>query len=263
MGLPHEEWLHEAKRLPVGQSLRVRHRFESRENMVVRNNPDGWSSYCHACHEGGFVPKDFVKLLPDEPQQQQQLLPADLVHLSAADEYAQLLVYRFLASKSMDMLHMQQAVCMYSPKSKRLVLGLTGDSTAAYLGRSIVNAQPKWVQYSTPISGYPSFIKVGEGSRVVVTEDVFSALKVHWACPDVHTVCSLGTKLSDSLVVYLMSRGDPVTVFYDGDRAGIDGAQKGRRRLNGLGMEATAITVRGKDPKDLTAQHIREVLCVK
>lgn len=260
MAIPTEEWLALAKRLPVGQSDRVQHRFEGRQNMVVRNKPEGWSAYCHACAEGGFVPKEFVKIQAEEPREYRQMLPPDLVHLDAADAYAQQRVYAFLASKSMDMLHMQQAVCMYSPRAKRLVLGLTGPDSAAYLGRSIIGAQPKWTQYSTPVAGYPSFVKVGEGSRVVITEDTFSALKVQWACPDVQAVCSLGTKLSDALVLYLLSRGDPVTIFFDGDKAGVSGAEKGRIRLAGLGMPASAYTVHGKDPKDLSAQQIREVL---
>lgn len=262
MAIPTEEWLSLAKRLPVGQSARVQHRFESRQNMVVRNKPEGWSAYCHACGEGGFVPKEFVKIQAEEPQEYRQMLPPDLVHLDAADAYAQQQVYAFLASKNMDMLHMQQAVCMYSSRAKRLVLGLTGDTGAAYLGRSIVGAQPKWVQYSTPVAGFPTYVKAGEGSKVVITEDIFSALKVQWACPDVQAVCSLGTKLSDALVMYLMTRGDPAVIFYDGDKAGVSGAEKGKRRLCGLGLAATAVTVHGFDPKDLTAQQIREVLCV-
>lgn len=263
MALPKEEWLSMAKRLPVGQADRVQHRFESRKNMVVRNKPDGWSAYCHACGEGGFVPKEFVKLAPVEPESYRQLLPADLKRLTEVDEYARLTVYRFLASKGMDSLHLQQAVLFYSGKSKRLVLGLqNGSGESVYLGRSIVNAQPKWVQYSNPLSGYPTYSTVGQGSTVVITEDVFSALKVQWACPDVQAVCSLGTKLSDELVLYLMRSGKPVIVFYDGDRAGVSGAQKGRKRLQGLGLTAAAITVPGNDPKDLPGQRIRGVLCV-
>lgn len=260
MAIPAEDWLALAKRLPVGQSDRVQHRFESRQNLVIRNKPEGWSAYCHACAEGGFVPKEFVKIQAEEPREYRQMLPPDLVHLDAADAYAQQRVYAFLASKNMDMLHMQQAVCMYSSRAKRLVLGLTGDTGAAYLGRSIVHAQPKWTLYSTPVSGYPPFVKVGEGSRVVITEDTFSALKVQWACPDVQAVCSLGTKLSDALVLYLMTRGDPVVIFYDDDLAGRKGAAAAILRLRGLGLDSSAITADGCDPKDMQAARIREVI---
>lgn len=260
MAIPAEEWLHLAKRLPVGRSERVQHRFESRQNMVVRNKPEGWASYCHACGEGGFVPKDYVKVAPEEPKTIRQALPTDLQKLEQAPGTEQAKVYRFLASKGIDRVHLQEAVCLYSTKAQRLVLGLRSPAGAAYLGRSVAGVQPKWVQYSDPIAGYPAYIVIGEGSRVVITEDVLSALKVRWACPDVQAVCSLGTKLSDSLVLYLVRRGVPVTLFYDGDPAGVSGAERGKRRLRGLGQAAEAATVHAKDPKDLHAQEIREVL---
>ena len=49
------EWLDEAKKVPVGQHRRVYHGAERRTSLVVWNNEDSWSAYCHACGTGGKV----------------------------------------------------------------------------------------------------------------------------------------------------------------------------------------------------------------
>ena len=57
-----DEWLREAKRLPIGRAARVYHGAEHRPNLVVKNLPDRYTCYCHRCHEGGVVLKEFVKV---------------------------------------------------------------------------------------------------------------------------------------------------------------------------------------------------------
>lgn len=263
--IPTEEWLQQAKRLPVGQSRRVQHRFEGRQNMVVRNNPEGWSCYCHACGTGGFVPKEYVKILPEEPSTVYQMLPPDLVALDKTDTYTQERVLRYLATKGIDNVHLQDAIVMFSPKSQRVLFGMDSQSgvSTAWIGRSIVGAQPKWVHYSSPTAGYPDFMYSKRSSvthTAVVCEDLLSTLKVGWACPDTLPLCSLGTRLSNTLIQFLLRQNIPVVVFYDGDRAGEQGAAKAVRRLTGLGLVARAVTVLGHDPKDLTAEQIQAVV---
>lgn len=66
--IPREEWLQDAQALPVGRSERVYHGAERRQNMLVKNKPDGWACWCFSCQDGGFVPKEHVRLQePDEP----------------------------------------------------------------------------------------------------------------------------------------------------------------------------------------------------
>ena len=66
--IPREEWLQDAQALPVGRSERVYHGAEHRRNMLIKNKPDGWSCWCFSCQDGGFVPKEHVRLQePDEP----------------------------------------------------------------------------------------------------------------------------------------------------------------------------------------------------
>ena len=60
--IPREEWLQDAQALPVGRSERVYHGAEHRQNMLIKNKPDGWSCWCFSCQDGGFVPKEHVRL---------------------------------------------------------------------------------------------------------------------------------------------------------------------------------------------------------
>jgi hypothetical protein len=268
MDIPYAEWLHMAKRLPVGQSRRVKHRFERRENMVVRNLPEGWSCYCHACGEGGFKPKEFVKITEQaEPEQYHQFIPNDLVPLEDLDRFRQSRVYGFLAQKGMDSVYFNGVLVRYSPSKDRVVLRLSGPDGYAWLGRAVGGQQPKWVAYSTPTTGYAEYCTSikrppphpEDPVPYVVVEDPFSMLKVSWACPHVLVTCSLGTRLHPRLLRSLLGWAD-VRVWYDGDKAGEQGADKAVRRLQGLGVQAKALTVPGKDPKDMMIKEIRELL---
>lgn len=260
--IPTEEWLAQAKRLPVGQARRIQHRFEHRQNMVVRNVQEGWACYCHACGEGGFVPKEFVKVQPQENEPHQQLIPADILPLEQLEQGQRWRVHSFLAQKGMDSVHFGGAVLRYSPSKDRLLVGLRGPDGDAWLGRAVGNQQPKWVAYSTPTVGYPEYAWPGVwgAGPVVITEDPLSAIKVHWAMPGRSVLTSLGTKLPNKLVTALLERGDDVLIWYDGDHAGRAGAEKGAKRLRGLGLNVQWCTVADKDPKDLTAEQIREVV---
>lgn len=266
MGIAHEEWLHMAKRLPVGQSRRVKHRFERRENMVVRNLPEGWSCYCHACGEGGFKPKEFVKITEQaEPERYRQFIPDDLVPLEDLDRFRQSRVYGFLAHKGMDSVYLNEVLVRYSPSKDRVVLRLRGPDGDAWLGRAVGAQQPKWVAYSTPTAGYAEFVRVPrltEAKGVVITEDVFSMLKVAWSCPDYAVWCSLGTRPETTMIRWLLQvpNNQPKIFWYDGDKAGEQGADKAVRRLQGLGVQAKALTVPGKDPKDMMINEIRELV---
>ena len=58
--LPEQDWLDKAKRLAIGMRVRVRHRHESRPNMVIANEKDKFWAYCQKCKEGAVVQKEHV-----------------------------------------------------------------------------------------------------------------------------------------------------------------------------------------------------------
>jgi len=91
-------------------------------------------------------------------------------------------------------------------------------------------------------------------SRVIVTEDILSAIRVGAHCP---AACILGTKVSDSQARQLAEFGR-VSFWLDPDAAGHSGATAGKRTL---GLVTTADIISSDvDPKCLSNRKMREIL---
>lgn len=246
--LPASEWLHLAKRLPVGRSERVYHGRESRPNLVVYNNEAEWSAYCHRCHKAGSVSKRYVIVgAPADAKAPDMSPPRDCVPVLRAGEFSEYdaAVAEFLVRK-----HMVPSLLpplAYSCTRKRIVL----TAGEAVLGRDITElSNVKWVQYS----GAPFVVLQGFKRAVVLVEDTFSAYKVKRACPDLWVIACLGTRLHPKLK--LMLNDVAVLVMFDGDAAGYAGAAVVKRELPGRHV-AICCAPAGLDPKDMELAHIR------
>jgi len=91
-------------------------------------------------------------------------------------------------------------------------------------------------------------------SRVIVTEDILSAIRVGAHCP---AACILGTKVSDSQASQLSTYAR-VSFWLDPDAAGLRGSAAGKRTL-GLVTRADVISS-DVDPKCLSNRRMREIL---
>lgn len=252
--IPDEEWLAQAKRLPVHGKTRVRHRREGRPNLVIGHDADRWWCYCQACKAGAVVQKEHVLITGRKaPEGSTWLdLPADRLPLLSMDSFAQGAVLGLLAQKNMDAMYLPDL--WFSDERKRLLL----DTGQGWLGRDTTGgSHQKWLTYSgTPYLGAP------EGrDRAIVVEDPFSYYKVRWALrhETQHAVyCALGTAVKAALALQLRLH-HRVTMFMDGDAAGYRGAEAGASKMRGLGVQAVArCAPPGLDPKDLTVQQIKE-----
>lgn len=251
--IPETAWLSKARSLAVGMKIRVRHGNESRENMVIANAPDKWWCYCQRCHEGGVVEKDHVVLTANAgPIDTECKLPDDIKPVLASE--FELPIAKFLASKNMDQLYLPEL--LYSEKRKRLMLR---DFAGKWHGRDLTNRSPmKWMNYGNAkavgvcLVGYPA----------IVVEDLFSMYKVQYATKGmgVRVVCALGTGCSSSLVYILMPAQTLVWMF-DGDLAGDGGSYSGMQRMRPfVERQVRARPPEGLDPKDMSCQHIRDVV---
>ena len=247
--LPHSEWLHLAKRVPIGRSERVYHGRENRPNLVVYNNEAEWSAYCHKCHKSGRVSKQYVvigaaadaaKPVTDPPR---DAVPVLRPGVFSEYDWA---VGAFVVRKGVvpSMLPPLEFSCT----RKRILLNANG----SLLGRDITElSKVKWVQYS----GRPWFCLGPRNAPVaVLVEDTFSAYKVSYACPNVLVVCCLGTRLHNSLRLHV--RQQCVILMFDGDSAGYAGAATARRELPGR-VVLDRCAPKGLDPKDMTIAQIR------
>lgn len=254
-----DEWLDDAKRVPLGQSRRVFHGAETRRNLVVYNNPDSYSAYCHSCRTSARVYKEvYQKVVEAPPKMLRYLNTKSLITLSAlakedAGKYAQ--IVRLLHQKGMSTALLDDYVVRYSPDDDRLVLRLP---YRLDVGRDISGSSPaKWMVYGDPERGYVHL--QGKGSYAVLTEDLFSAIKVnHYT--GLHTVWNMGTRVSNEITNLLHTNGYTAVLAFDGDAAGNTATVDYSRRLSLCGLAYKVVNVPdGLDPKDLSHLQLTEL----
>lgn len=258
MALPHDEWLHLAKRLPVGRTQRFYHRNERRPNLVVSNTSDRYAVYCQACKEGGVVMKEHVVITgkPAPALSADLTLPTDLVKVVDAEPCVISGVLGFIAHKNMDAQYLPEL--WFSRSRSRVLIEHQGE----WLGRDTTERSPqKWLTYN----GSNHLAHPEHHPIAIVVEDPFSFFKVSWALQfhPISVYSSLGTALSDELMLRLLEH-DMVFLMYDGDRAGYDGAFRESRRLQSCGVNARDLCApQGMDPKDMGILEIRSYFGVK
>lgn len=149
----------------------------------------------------------------------------------------------------------------YSPALKRVVLPVYNAQRELvwFQCRSVLKGmKPKYIQPSRERSQI-TFFASPEGadlSRAVVVEDILSAIRVGKMIP---TYSLLGTKITDGQAT-LLSKYDHVYTWMDNDAAGKGGSKNIRQTL-GLITEVSDIRT-ADDPKKLTNQKIKEMLCL-
>lgn len=258
--LHRSEWLHLAQAIPVGSQARHKHVGDSsnRPNLVVYNNGDSWSAYCMACKAPDRVFKTHVRYSAVAPRESASLvLPRDAVNVHELPQWQQEQIGRFLASKGMDYLYLP-GVLQYSRERERLLV----HDGQHVLGRDLTGKSPqKWLTYhGSRWLGEPA---AGGGMNVMV-EDPFSYYKVRWAMrnyPGVHCICTLGTRPAMGLMLSMVKPFVTNVMFYDGDKAGHDGARYTEQRLSV--MDARVIqhcAPTGLDPKDMQVPAIQHHL---
>lgn len=252
MALSKDEWLHLAKRQPVGGTGRHNHGRERRPNLVVGNDADRYWAYCNACKAGGVEMKEHVVITNRKaPADSMSLtLPHDMLRLIDCEPAVQHGVVGFLASKNMDQQYLPE---LWFSKARCRIMLMHG---VEWLGRDTTNASPqKWLTFngSNHLAGPDIVIR-----KAVVVEDPFSFYKVQWALRDmgISVFCSLGTRMSDALLIKLMTTGT-VAFFYDDDAAGHKGAATESHRLRSLGVDSRAHCAVGGDPKDMSVLAIQ------
>jgi DNA primase len=165
--------------------------------------------------------------------------------------------FSWLARGGISVIHARNRGIGWSDRLGRIVLPIYKDGELVYWqARAVTPGQsPKYS--NPPVSKSEILYTVGDSrdkSRVVVTEDILSAIRVGAHCP---SACILGTKVSDSQARQL-AEYDRVSFWLDPDAAGRGGAAAGKRTL-GLVTNADIISS-DADPKCLSERKIREIL---
>lgn len=259
----HDVWLLQAKQLPVGATIRVAHRGDrtARPNLVIGHDAGKYWCFCQSCQRGAVHEKSHVMVTGSRaPALSCDLtLPTDMVSIHDTDPYTRDVLAQLLAAKHVDALFLPPL--FFSEGRKRLLL----DTGMGWLGRDTTGHSPqKWLTYNR--SAYLGEREGVEGAyqaggKAVVVEDPFSYYKVVWALrgPDQPQVyCLLGTSARPALALHLAETASEVCAFLDGDKAGWAGAERLRTQMRPFGVRVLPCCAPdGLDPKDMTAQEIR------
>ena len=270
------EWLDQAKLVPVGQSRRVRHGAESRPNMVLYNNSDSWSAWCHSCHEGGRVNKEYFEPVDTSvPIYRKYLNTSKLVPLKGMDAQKYKALVLLLHEKHMSTALLEPFNPMYNTEDDRLVFRFDGID----IGRDCTGRSPaKWLHYDRDSRAEYVYLKgklIGSTEPLILVEDLFSAIKVnHYT--GYSTLCCLGTRISDEIIRFITKpnvlRVEPsewsgevrevqriAVAAFDGDSAGLAAERSLVSRLALRGMEYRTVRIpNGLDPKDMRPLELNE-----
>jgi len=256
--IPKEEWLDQAKRLHVGSSRRVYHGAEGKPNLLISNKHDKYTCWCFRCNKGGVRMKEQVALTKAPPVAQERAVmssnPGPLVPVLSLppDRLREVLVH--LNEKGMSLELLAEMNPLYSQKDSRLVL-TTPD---VLIGRDTTGKHPaKWHTYIDATGFSRGAFREFTGT-VVLVEDMYSAVKINQACPDVLAVACLGTKVGIQLTSRLMV-AQHVVLWFDSDAAGQDARAKTLRLFSLLDFRYSHITT-AQDPKQLSIKQIQDEL---
>lgn len=253
------EWLDQAKKVPVGQKRRVYHGAEMTPAMDVWNNEDSWSCYCHRCHAGGKVYKQFLQRVnPEQPVYRKYLNTKDLItidELYSTDKLKYKRLMKLLHDKGMSMITIAALKPMYNKVDDRLVFRFKGVD----IGRDCTGLHgAKWLVYH---SDNPSGYVYLQGKNpyctrepVILCEDLFSAQKVRyytgWS-----SLFLMGTNFKDETAHFLMSRLPVIAT--DGDAAGWAARKVIRTRCEMFNIPVQSVGVPvGLDPKDMKPMEL-------
>ena len=229
--------------------------------MTVGNLPDRYWCFCQRCKTGAVEMKMHVVVGGPPPKESTSMVrPSDERALLALEHHERDQLTAMLARKSMDWMYFGSTPITYSLSRQRLII----HTPSGAMGRDATErSDTKWLTYDRQPFLRASLMH----PDVLLVEDTFSQYKVQYALDrlgmQVAVICTLGTAIHDSLMLWLMQHAKRVWSFYDGDSAGWKGALANAKRLRAVGLQGpgdvlAACAPMDKDPKDLQLKEITD-----
>lgn len=257
--IPRNEWLDSAKKVPLGQKRRVYHGAECTAAMDVWNNEDSWSAYCHRCHAGGKVYKQYLQRVDaSAPVYRKYLDRKALVSLDKLDKAKYKQIVKLLHDKGMSTVTIQDLKPIYNTVDDRLCFSFDGVT----LGRDCTGRSgAKWLRYHDDVKRGFVYLQgknpYGKREPVILCEDLFSAQKIRYYT-GYSSLVLLGTNVRNDMSYFVMDKYPVIAT--DGDLAGHKAMLNIRRRFELLGIPYKVVGVPdGLDPKDLPPDHLTEL----
>ena len=229
--------------------------------MLVSHNDTGYSAYCFRCGPVGFDPHGYQsiaeiarlkELNAEASVPQTKELPNDYTLEIPADKFT------WLAKGGISVASARNNLIGWSDRLGRIVMPVYDRDGILIYWQARAVSPGQSPKYTNPPVSKASILYTagdsGDKKRVIVTEDILSAIRVGAHCP---TACILGTKVSDSQAAQLAAYAR-VSFWLDPDEAGLRGSAAGKRTLSLV--TTSDIISSDADPKCLSERKIREIL---
>lgn len=247
------DWLAAAQSLPLGGSTKVGHDCGPGQCLVVWHREDGWSAYCHRCHDKLYHPKPLPTLHERLAAKQREEAAVAAVERDRRPPQPAVFDVQewppearlWLYKAGLTIPEIQTLGAYYHPPTKRVVLPVVERGGITFWqARCIFGNGPKYL--SMPGGREQCLPLYGQGKAVTLTEDILSAYKISTAG---HQALSLmGTSLLPVAWNWIISTKPEVNIWLDPDGAGQRAASQIRDQLALVGIPSRRI-MSPRDPK--------------
>lgn len=255
-----EEIVEIGERLSYGGSIRCKCCGQD-DSMTITKNPNSIVWYCFRCKNKGI---DWLESRTIKDLREAHKVSARSIECKLPDDYTtDIPVEGLLWLRKYGITQHEQEYFSigYSKRYARLVLPLYDDGELILMQlRALGESQtPKYLNVFSANKSRPIFRNVVYWEeRIVLTEDILSAIKVRRVCSSMPI---LGTSLSDSILLKLIHTKE-VVLWLDADTAGQDATLKGIKRLKLMGIKVFRIDPEHVplDPKEYPTAAIEYAL---
>lgn len=257
-------WLEVAKKLPRGGKERLVHGCNTDKSLIVSHGTQGYNAYCFRCGNVGFEPHGFRTLAELEEIRRidahaYEIAKASTIILPPKEGEMPNEGILWLARAGLSLTRATSVGIYWSEPIKRVVIPVYSKGKLVYWqARGVLGDHPaKYINPSVDRSSilyWCSPSKTCKDSRIVITEDIMSAIRVG---KHITTASLMGTKTSSSQLTQITAYNQ-VTIWLDPDSAGEEGAYKLKKAASLL---STVDIITSKvDPKNLSDSEIRTIL---
>lgn len=263
-------WLDAAQTLTLGQRRRTGHDCGDGPVLVIEHKENGWSAWCHRCHDKGWVPKPAPTLAERYAAKAAQREADAAIRQDPRPPYPptfdvaqwplQARVWLYKAGLNNEAIG--QLGAYFHEPSRRVVLPVLDEGRLVYWqARNVGLCEAGAPKYLNPhVDRQQLCPRFGADDVVVLVEDILSAYRVG----QVGEAWSLmGTALYTPTLVRLLETGKPVLVWLDNDptirNAGQRAAAEVMRTLTNVGIKCHNI-VSDRDPKLHSRDEIRRII---